>query len=368
MGTPEPRAAALLRASVAAERWDRPFLLVGRGPDRDGAARATARAVLCRGRRPGSGDACGACGACHRFDRDLHPDFHLLAPAKNRVSIGVDAVEELQRALALRPVEGGNAAALVPAAEELTPQAQNALLKTLEEPPPRTALLLTVAAPRALLATVLSRCVVLRFPPPPRAEFAADAARRAGAAAAGGVLALGAAGDTAALGGWGGAPPRGGGRGRAAAPGGGGGGGAGGILAVGAAGDPAALVEAAEEGLAAAAPALARAFAPGAPRRDPLASLEPAAAWVKGQGSTLEDQRRRLRMALRLLLALHTGGTAGGGGLPAELAAPYAALTRRARDGRLAALGTARERVERNVDPGGILEALAVEGASADGS
>ncbi len=326
MGTPEPRAAALLRASVAAERWDRPFLLVGRGPDRDGAARATARAVLCRGRRPGSGDACGACGACHRFDRDLHPDFHLLAPAKNRVSIGVDAVEELQRALALRPVEGGNAAALVPAAEELTPQAQNALLKTLEEPPPRTALLLTVAAPRALLATVLSRCVVLRFPPPPRAEFAADAARRGGAAAAGG------------------------------------------ILAVGAAGDPAALVEAAEEGLAAAAPALARAFAPGAPRRDPLASLEPAAAWVKGQGSTLEDQRRRLRMALRLLLALHTGGTAGGGGLPAELAAPYAALTRRARDGRLAALGTARERVERNVDPGGILEALAVEGASADGS
>ena len=326
MGTPEPRAAALLRASVAAERWDRPFLLVGRGPDRDGAARATARAVLCRGRRPGSGDACGACGACHRFDRDLHPDFHLLAPAKNRVSIGVDAVEELQRALALRPVEGGNAAALVPAAEELTPQAQNALLKTLEEPPPRTALLLTVAAPRALLATVLSRCVVLRFPPPPRAEFAAAAARGGGAAAAGG------------------------------------------ILAVGAAGDPAALVEAAEEGLAAAAPALARAFAPGAPRRDPLASLEPAAAWVKGQGSTLEDQRRRLRMALRLLLALHTGGTAGGGGLPAELAAPYAALTRRARDGRLAALGTARERVERNVDPGGILEALAVEGASADGS
>ena len=281
----------VLRAAVAAERWQRPFLLVGRGEARDGAARAAAKAVLCTGRPTGSGDACLACGACGRFERGLHPDFHVLLPEKGKVGIGVDAVEALQSRLSLRPVEGRATAVLLPDAEALTDQAQNALLKTLEEPPPRTALLLTVAAPRALLATVLSRCAVLRFPPP-------------------------------------------------------------------AAGDPELLAEAEEEGLPGAAAAWARAFAPSAgSSRDPLEHLPPAAAWVKGRGGTLEDQRRRLRLGLRLLLTLHC---------PGDPASAYNGLPPGARRRRLASLGVARERVERNVDPVGILEALAVAVAAAD--
>jgi len=310
----------VLRGAVAAGRWDRPFLLLGFGADRDAAAEAFARAVLCAGRRPGDGEACGSCGPCGRFARGIHPDLHRLLPAKGRATVGVEQVEDLQGALALRPVEGRGSAVLVPGAEGLTAQAQNALLKTLEEPPPRTALVLTAAAPRALLPTVRSRCVTLRFPPVPAAEVRA-AARRAGAAE-----------DAAAA------------------------------LAAAAGGDPVRLADAERQGAAEALPLLARAFAPRPGGPDPLEGLEPAAGWVRGRGGVLEDQRERLRMGLRLLFALHSPA----GGLPPTPGAGYNALPAAALRARLAALGEARERVERNVDPAGILEALAVAFRDAD--
>jgi len=288
----------VLRAALAAGRWGRPFLLLGRGEDRDAAAREFLRGVLCAARPAASGASCGACGSCGRFDRGLHPDFHLLLPEKGRATVGVDAVEGLQRALSLRPAEGRGTAALVPGAERLTPQAQNALLKTLEEPPPRTALVLTAAAPRALLPTVRSRCASVRLPPLPLGSLLEEAAG----------------------------------------------------------GDPAVLEEAAG--------ALAAAFAPGPRGADPLEGLDPVSSWVRGRGSPLEEQRERLRMAIRLLLGLHMPRDSGE--VPAPLRAGYNALPPAARGARLAALGTARERVERNVDPAGILEALAVAVREAD--
>ncbi len=243
--------------------------------------------------------------------------------------MGVESVEALQEALSLRPVEGRGTVALVPDAEGLTAQAQNSLLKTLEEPPPRTALVLTAAAPRALLPTVRSRCLSLRFPPVPAAELLA-AARRAGAAP----------GDA-------------------------------GALAAAAGGDPVGLAGAAEEGAAAAAHILARAFAPLRRGRDPFDGLDPAAAWVRGKGGALEEQRERLRMAIRLVLAFHAPGREeaeeGGPALPDGVRAAYNDLPAASRRERLAALGIARERVERNVDPAGILEALAWSFRAADG-
>src|SRR5688572_26916498 len=82
----------ILRAAVASGRWDRPFLLVGRGEARDAAAEAFAKAVLCEERDGGDGRACGACGACARIDRGIHPDLHRLVPGKGRVTVGVEAV------------------------------------------------------------------------------------------------------------------------------------------------------------------------------------------------------------------------------------------------------------------------------------
>ena len=309
----------ILGSALAGGLWTRPFLVIGRGPDRDPAARAFLKGVLCTGRPPEDGAACGSCGPCTRFEKGVHADFHELVPGKGRVTVGVEAVEALQGALSLRPVEGRAAAAFIPSAERLTAQAQNALLKTLEEPPPRTAIVLTAAAPRALLPTVRSRCAAVRLPPVPAGEVRA-AARAAGAGA-----------EDAAT------------------------------LAVAAAGDPAALEAASREGAAGVVPDLLRAFAP-VPPRDPLDGLDPVVAWVRGRGSPLDEQRERLRMAIRLLLDLHLPGEVGVGG---ALRGGYNALAPETRGARLAALGEARERVERFVDPAGILEALAVSFARA---
>ena len=97
-----------------------------------------------------------------------------------------------------------------------------------------------------------------------------------------------------------------------------------------------------------------RPFAPRGASRDPLDGIGPAVAWVRGRGGLLEGQRERLRMAMRLLLALHAPSPR----LPAAMAAPYASLAPSRRRARLLAIGEARERIERNVDPAGILEGL----------
>jgi DNA polymerase-3 subunit delta' len=79
---------------------------------------------------------------------------------------------------ALAPHEGSRKVFVVDDADRLTPDAAEALLKTLEEPPPRTLLVLVVANVRALPPTVLSRCQVVRFRPVPEAEVAALLAAR----------------------------------------------------------------------------------------------------------------------------------------------------------------------------------------------
>ncbi len=76
------------------------------------------------------------------------------------VSIGIDTIKTLQKSLFLSPLKGKQKAVIIHDAELLTPEAQNALLKILEEPPPQTTIFLTTSSKEALLSTVLSRCVI----------------------------------------------------------------------------------------------------------------------------------------------------------------------------------------------------------------
>ena len=72
---------------------------------------------------------------------------------------------ELEHRLALRRFEGRRRFVLFDPADRLNPQAQNALLKTLEEPPPETTLVLVTSSPDALLPTIRSRCLRVAFAP-----------------------------------------------------------------------------------------------------------------------------------------------------------------------------------------------------------
>ena len=107
-------------------------------------------------------DACGKCRACNRIARGVHVDVIALEPDE-RASIKIDVVRELLSRTGYRPFEGKRRAVLIREADTLEPAAQNALLKSLEEPPPGTMFILTTAIPGALLPTVRSRCMRLRF-------------------------------------------------------------------------------------------------------------------------------------------------------------------------------------------------------------
>ncbi len=148
--------------SARAGRIVHAYLLCGaRGCGKKTLARLLAQTLLCEetpDQRP-----CGQCPACKRFLSGNHPDVRYVAP-KGR-SIGVDDVRELIDYLARRPYEGGWHIAIIERADKLTPSAQNALLKTLENPPEDTVFFLLTDAPGALLSTVRSRVRMVRVPP-----------------------------------------------------------------------------------------------------------------------------------------------------------------------------------------------------------
>jgi DNA polymerase-3 subunit delta' len=129
-------------------------------------------------------------------------DIATLEP-DDRASIKIDVVRDVLSRTGYRPFEGRRRAVIIRDADTLEPQAQHALLKSLEEPPPATTFLLTTAVPSVLLPTVLSRCMRLRFARLTEAEIAAvltrDHEMDAGEARAAAVLADGSIAQALAL-------------------------------------------------------------------------------------------------------------------------------------------------------------------------
>lgn len=88
-----------------------------------------------------------------------HPD--ILTLTSEKPNLGIDLVRELKKRLARKPYQASERIVLIPQAEKLTLEAQNALLKTLEEPPKDTIIILTTPQKEALLPTILSRTQVI---------------------------------------------------------------------------------------------------------------------------------------------------------------------------------------------------------------
>ena len=127
-------------------------------------ARLLGQGLLCTG----SGDRpCGQCRDCRRFSARTHPDALFPAPAPREKTIKIDALREMIDALSRHSLEGGRRVVLIENAERMTPQAQNCLLKTLEEAQEGTYFLLTADIETALLPTIRSRCRVIRMQPWP---------------------------------------------------------------------------------------------------------------------------------------------------------------------------------------------------------
>src|SRR5688572_31893686 len=143
-------------------------------------------------------DGCGECPACRRIQRGVHPDVIVIEPG-DMGSIKIEQVRDVIDRAEYRPFEGRRRVVIIDEADALMPAAQNALLKTLEEPPSASMFVLVSSIPDALLPTVRSRCSRLRFAPLSPEEVAAalvrdhgytEADARAAAAEADGSLAL----------------------------------------------------------------------------------------------------------------------------------------------------------------------------------
>ena len=107
-------------------------------------------------------DSCGKCSACLRIVRGVFPDVQFIEPGESG-SIKVEQVRAAIETAVYRPFEGRRRVTIIDQADALVPAAQNALLKTLEEPLPASVFVLVTSRPDMLLPTVRSRCAQLRF-------------------------------------------------------------------------------------------------------------------------------------------------------------------------------------------------------------
>ncbi len=160
------------------ERLPHAMLLCGnQGLGKADFAVALANALLCQSPTPDH-QACGLCKPCQLLAANTHPDLHYLKPttavtsrSKNPVlSIRIDDIRILCEKLNQTSQYGGFRVAILNQAEQLTLQAANSLLKTLEEPGKNTLILLVTAHTHRLPITIRSRCQSMRFSVPDESQ------------------------------------------------------------------------------------------------------------------------------------------------------------------------------------------------------
>ena len=177
----QPRAVEVLRGALRTGAIHHAWLFAGPdGVGKELTAIAFAQALTCR-EAPGEG--CGRCPSCGRIARRNHPDVRWVMPEAELVARGlagrsdfseapsrwikVDQIRALEERLSRHPLEAERHVAVVAHADAMNEPAQNAFLKTLEEPPAGTVLILVASNPDMLLPTIRSRCTRVQFAPLP---------------------------------------------------------------------------------------------------------------------------------------------------------------------------------------------------------
>ena len=168
------RIVAALRRAVSQGRLPHAMLFVGpEGIGKRLFARTFAQALLCETRPEAALDPCGICPSCAQVMAGTHPDVLAVRKPDDKHELPIGTIRELCLDLGLKPMRGSRRIAIVDDADDLSEEAANAFLKTLEEPPSGSVLILIGTAAELQLETILSRCRVVRFEPLPPDELAA---------------------------------------------------------------------------------------------------------------------------------------------------------------------------------------------------
>ncbi len=169
----------LLKRSIAGGTLPPSLIFSGpAGAGKRAMAIAVAQTLNCTGpghptQDPGF-DACGTCASCMRIERGVHPDVLIVEPGDSG-AIKIEQIRDVIERAAYRPFEGRRRVVIIDDADTIVSGAQNALLKTLEEPPPASAFILLTSRPDLLLSTVRSRCIRLTFASGAAVEIDEDA-------------------------------------------------------------------------------------------------------------------------------------------------------------------------------------------------
>ncbi|CAN5861469.1 DNA polymerase III subunit delta' [soil metagenome] len=174
--------AAVERMQRAARMGPRHAYIIS-GPASTGKSRLAssfASALICP-HTSGAGEGCGSCSTCRRVAKGVHPDvarFDLAYQAvrdegkSKNLSLNISTVREIGRQVSLRPSESSWRVVIVDDVETMQEPAQEAFLKTLEEPPSYVVILLLTSDADLLLPTVRSRCSMVTMTPVPDAVVA----------------------------------------------------------------------------------------------------------------------------------------------------------------------------------------------------
>lgn len=165
-----------VKSFIAADRIPHALLIEGEnGVGRHTLADFITRAAVCKGENA----PCDVCDSCHLARVGSHPDIIMTAPDNGRKNISVDQIRALRQQVFVKAHIADRRVFVIDRADTMNDQAQNALLKVLEEPPAGVVFILIAASRTALLDTIISRCVTL-MPSVPEREQSAEYLARMG--------------------------------------------------------------------------------------------------------------------------------------------------------------------------------------------
>ena len=152
-----------IQNAIRMDKVSHAYIIQGElGAGKEFIAKVFAKTLQCEKKQE---EPCEECRSCKQMDTKNHPDVIWVTHEKPN-SIGVEDIRtQLNNDMGIKPYYGPKKIYIINDCEKMTVQAQNALLKTLEEPPAYGVILLLTTNADALLPTILSRCVVLHMRP-----------------------------------------------------------------------------------------------------------------------------------------------------------------------------------------------------------
>ena len=158
-----PKTKEILRKTIISNRASHSYMFLGQeGIGKKLIAREFAKAILCLDTtKTERGSYCNVCKSCIEFSSNNNPDFIHLEPEESKIKI--DQIRNMQIKVAEKPIISQNKVYIINDADTMTNEAQNCLLKTLEEPPEYVTMVLIGKNEEGFLTTIRSRCTKLHF-------------------------------------------------------------------------------------------------------------------------------------------------------------------------------------------------------------